>query len=411
MNRTEIKKRFTQEQFEKALAVPLMPFLEQRGYKFKRVGSEFHLAEHDSLVVSNNLWCWNSQNMGGNVLSFLTKVEKMDIVDAVLLLCGENIQSNEYIKPHFTQPDKQDKNIVLPPRNINARRAFAYLMKTRGIDKEIIADLMHQGKIYESIEYFVKVKTEKNKYENVKLVDGSTFVDLQYNKMIIDAQEIQKGIMLGFDYNSKLKYSGILKIDNETLSPYLKSGYFKDIRSVYNCVFCGFDETGNIKYASMRGITTNSTFRQDVVGSDKQYGFTMPGTSDKVYVFEAPIDVMSHASLFKLCNLDWKKDSRISLGGVSELALDRFLEQNPDIKKITFCLDNDRTGKNNVYGVYNEEKGRQEVRSLMKTYQEKGYEVYASFPTTKDYNMDLMTYHAERETVNTKHEDDEDMEL
>lgn len=49
------------------------------------------------------------------------------------------------------------------------------------------------------------------------------------------------------------------------------------------------------------------------------------------------------------------------------------------------------------------------MRSLLQAYQEKGYDVYASFPTTKDYNMDLMTYHIERETENSK-SDDEDLE-
>ena len=407
MRKNKPKKRFTQEQFEKALAIPLMPFLEQRGYEFKRCGNEFHMKDHDSFVVSNNLWCWNSQNMGGNILGFLTKVEQMNIVDAVLMLCNENTQNIEYTKTKFIMPDKANKKIILPLPNTNSRRVFSYLMKTRGIDKEIIADLMHQGKIYESRECFVKVQTKSDIYENAKLADSSTFVDLERNKMIAEEKETQKGGMLGFDYNKKLKYIGVLKIDEESLAPYLKSGYLKDIQPIYNCVFCGFDEIGNIKYASMRGITTNSTFRQDVIGSDKQYGFEMVGTSDKVYVFEAPIDLMSHANLFKLCSLDWQKDNRITLGGVSELALDRFLEQHSHIKKITFCLDNDRTGKNNVYGVYDEKQCKLKTRSLLQTYQEKDYEVYVSFPATKDYNMDLMTYHSEHEIKNTEcYEDD-----
>ena len=405
------KKRFTQEQFEKALSVPLAPFMEKRGYKLKRVGNEFHLVEHDSFVVTDNIWYWNSQNMRGNVISLLQKIENMDIVEAVLTLCDENTSNNEYVNPDFKEPEQKNKKIILPPHNANSRRVFAYLMKTRGIDKDIISDLIKQGKIYESREYLAKAQVAQNQYEKIKLVDGSTFVDLQYNNKITDTKEFQKGIMLGLNPDGKFKYAGILKLDGRSISEHLKNGSIRNVKEVHNCVFTGLDEKNIIKYASMRGITYNSSFRQDVVGSDKQYGFSMLGTSDMVYVFEAPIDALSHASLFKLCSLDWKKDSRISLGGVCEVALDKFLEQHPNIKKISFCLDNDRPGRNNVYGVYNEHKGRYEIRSLLKTYAEKGYEVYASFPATKDYNMDLMTYHKENRKENTDSEDDEYEEL
>jgi len=41
--------------------------------------------------------------------------------------------------------------------NPHARHTFAYLSKTRRIDNEIISDLMHQKKIYESLEYFANI--------------------------------------------------------------------------------------------------------------------------------------------------------------------------------------------------------------------------------------------------------------
>lgn len=405
------KKRFTQEQFEQAIAVPLVPFMEQRGYKLKRVGNEFRLVDHDSFVISNNLWQWNSRQIGGNVLSLLTKVEGMDMVEAVLTLCGENINHDKYTSYRLKEPKKQEKKIVLPPQNANARRVFAYLMKTRGIDRDIISNLMKQGKIYESKELFAEVQISAKQYERVKLIDRSTFVDLQYNNSIVETKEFQKGPLFGLNHEGKYKYAGVLKLTENILSEYIKNNSIKNLKEVHNCVFVGFDENENIKYASMRSITANSNFRQDVVGSDKQYGFLMPGISDEIYAFEAPIDAMSHATLFKLCGLDWKSDYRISLGGVYEGALNKFLEQHPYIKKITFCLDNDITGRNNVYGVYSEQKEKYEIRSLLKQYKEKGYEVNTSFPVTKDYNNDLMVYYREHKEENKKSENYEDMVL
>ena len=40
------------------------------------------MKEHDSFVVSNNKWCWNSRGVGGGTaMTFLTQVEKY-------VLCG-----------------------------------------------------------------------------------------------------------------------------------------------------------------------------------------------------------------------------------------------------------------------------------------------------------------------------------
>lgn len=50
---------------------------------------------------------------------------------------------------------------------------------------------------------------------------------------------------------------------------------------------------------------------------------------------------MSHATLCKLSGLDWQMDTRLALGGTSDLALKQYLSDNPQIKQIVFCLDND----------------------------------------------------------------------
>lgn len=111
-----------------------------------------------------------------------------------------------------------------------------------------------------------------------------------------------------------------------------------------NVVFCGKDNSGNIKYASVRGtveIEGKEPFKGEVFNSDKKYGFRIDGTSDRLFVFEAPIDAMSHATLCKLSGLDWQMDTRLALGGTSDLALKQYLSDNPQIKQIVFCLDND----------------------------------------------------------------------
>ena len=60
-----------------------------------------------------------------------------------------------------------------------------------------------------------------------------------------------------------------------------------------------------------------------------------------MFVFEAPIDLLSFLCLFKK---DWQKQSYLALGGVGEKALLRFLSDRPNIKTVYLCLDSDQAG-------------------------------------------------------------------
>ena len=79
----------------------------------------------------------------------------------------------------------------------------------------------------------------------------------------------------------------------------------------------------------------------DVAGSDKSYGFCHKGEGNQLFVFEAPIDLMSFLCLYPK---DWKSRSYLSLGGVSGKALERFLSERPDVKQVFLCLDSDTAG-------------------------------------------------------------------
>ena len=63
--------------------------------------------------------------------------------------------------------------------------------------------------------------------------------------------------------------------------------------------------------------------------------------AERLFVFEAPIDLLSFLCLFKK---DWQKQSYLALGGVGEKALLRFLSDRPNIKTVYLCLDSDEAG-------------------------------------------------------------------
>ncbi len=157
----------------------------------------------------------------------------------------------------------------------------------------------------------------------------------------------------------------------------------------YNCMFVGKDEQGNIKYASLRSTNTKgSIYKADCLGSDKSYPFVIKGNNTNwVNVFESPIDAISYASLEKLNGKEYKNAEYISLGGVSDKALERYLKNNKNIKYINLCLDNDSTGKKSI-------------EEMKEKYIALGYEVFQDLPKNKDYNLDLIKTKEYSENLN-----------
>lgn len=136
-------------------------------------------------------------------------------------------------------------------------------------------------------------------------------------------------------------------LDFEIVNSLIKNGTIYESQDKHEVVFLSKDKENNVKYASKRSTLTSNSFRQDVTNSDKQYGFKTVGNSDKVFVFESPIDLLSHCTFSKMQGKNWKEDNRISLGGVSDIALKKFLEEKQNIKEIVLFLDNDKTGVEN----------------------------------------------------------------
>ena len=75
------------------------------------------------------------------------------------------------------------------------------------------------------------------------------------------------------------------------------TGFFFSTGDIYeeaahhNAIFVGRDEDGVPRYAHQRGTAGN--FRLDVKGSDKAFNFCYRGEGERLFVFEAPIDLLS----------------------------------------------------------------------------------------------------------------------
>ncbi len=175
-------------------------------------------------------------------------------------------------------------------------------------------------------------------------------------------------------------------IDSEIVNTLIqRKMLYEDTRG--NIVFVGFDESHKARFASLRGTHGDARFRGDCAGSDKRYGFIMAADAptERLFIFESPIDAMSHASLVNAATGGtgaWKKDTRLSLAGTSDAALNFFLNQHKEIKSLVFCLDNDKPGSEAAF-------------TLGRKYAFRRYAIFNEPPHGKDYNEDLKALRAQ----------------
>ncbi|MFR0936504.1 MAG: DUF3991 domain-containing protein [Hominenteromicrobium sp.] len=107
-----------------------------------------------------------------------------------------------------------------------------------------------------------------------------------------------------------------------------------------NIVFVCYDRFGRVKSAHKRGTNSAQRYRGFVTGGEFSCGFSYANDNATVlYVFGAPIDLMSFLTLHR--HEPWHRASYLSLGGLSEDPLRRFLKEHKSIQRIAFCFDND----------------------------------------------------------------------
>lgn len=139
-------------------------------------------------------------------------------------------------------------------------------------------------------------------------------------------------------------------ISREILNTFVQKGLIYESRELskdktkeyHNAVFVGTDEHGVARHAHKRGIyTQGKSYRGNVEGCDPRHSFHWNGSSERLYVFEAPIDLLAFLTLYPE---DWQRHSYVALCGTAEHAMLWMLEQNPKLQKIILCLDHDAAG-------------------------------------------------------------------
>lgn len=259
---------FTEEEKEKARNTDLVSFLRHRGETLKRSGSEYEWkSDSGKVTIRGNLWFHQYEREGGDAIGFVQRYGNLTFPEAVECLLSE--QGIVINRSHEKSELKEKKSFALPKASSDMRRMYAYLLKGRFLDREIVSAFVKEKLLYEDAEY-------------------------------------------------------------------------------HNAVFVGRDEQGVPRHAHKRGTYSESGFKGNVDGSNPEYSFHYIGRGNKLYVFEAPIDMLSYLSIHKE---SWQENSYVALCSVAPQAVIHLLKNNSHIDTIVTCLDHDKAGIEGNYRV------------------------------------------------------------
>ena len=164
-------------------------------------------------------------------------------------------------------------------------------------------------------------------------------------------------------------------IPKDVLVPFFKKKLIGETKEYANIAFMGYDTDGNLKHVNLRTTYPNATFKGNASGSTPEYSFHYAGRSEKIYLFEAPIDMLSFIAMK---GDGWQEHSYAACCGVGDRVLFQMLKDNPNIKKVYLCLDNDWAGRVAEYRIAEKLK-------------ESEVEFNIKIPKGKDWNEDLLT--------------------
>lgn len=152
--------KYSPEDREKAMNVSLTALAVSLGYTPQRQGRHYNLKEMDSLVIYNDRswhrWSGKGIRTGGSQIDFMLEfggaTSVPEAIQKLLLFRREAnavVQMVTKVEGHPRAETSQSNEMVLPPKNGNFKRLYAYLMQTRGLSQEVVSEFVRRNLIYE----------------------------------------------------------------------------------------------------------------------------------------------------------------------------------------------------------------------------------------------------------------------
>lgn len=257
---------------------------------------------------------------------------------------------------------------------------------------------------YNALDYLMKVKDLSFMEAMEKLV-GTDDLIVTNNNNLKEQEKISRLILPEKNDNENKVIEYLMKrcIDLEIILDCINDDLIYETKENHNVVFVGKDFNNNPRYAGIRA-TNETRFMYDAAGSDKEFSFRILSEkkNEVLHIFESSIDLLSYATVLKMCNKNYKDENLIALAGVYQpsndkektkipLAVDSFLKKNRYIKRIFLHLDNDEAGR----------RATEYLKNILKT----NYEVIDGKPFYgKDWNdflKELIDQNSKKKEKNT----------
>ncbi|MCM1327939.1 MAG: DUF3991 and toprim domain-containing protein [Ruminococcus sp.] len=275
-------KRYSAEQIEQANNADIVSYA-QTHFQCEKAGKEIHIKGYGGLYVNpeTNAFYRHSENIGGKgLLEFCKKILDMPFLKAMRECVGEAAEVKQFTpKAAERQTEQEKKEFVMPEKSENGyKNIYAYFINTRSISPETVREFVNKGLIYPTVSKGVS-KTTGNEYQKI----NAAFLHKNEQGQPCGA-DIQ-----GIDQNPEYRFKGCTARDE-----------------------------------SDRGFVYNKGDVEKI---------------DTVYLFEAPIDLMSFVELHP----EIENAKFAALSGLKPSTAEPYINSG---LKVVSCVDNDTAGIN-----------------------------------------------------------------
>lgn len=273
---------YSGKDIHRAYQVSILDYLHSRGYTSKHIGNGYEYKFEDiggGFFVNSqkNCFSWFANNGGGGSIECLMQVFGMDEDTAIRELIGEPSQT-KYVPKYKTVEnvpvEKEKHQFIMPDKSDNNKKMYAYLINQRQLSPDTIREFADKGILFQGVAYFGEKKVDSPKNENI--------------------------------------------------------------------IFLHINENGEPCGADVQGTYSEKKFKGIVPPDESDRGFVYnkgdPGKADTVYLFEAPIDLMSFVELHP----EIQDAKFVSMGGVKPTIAQHYMNSGMNIVS---CVDNDSAGR------------------------------------------------------------------
>jgi hypothetical protein len=272
----------------------LVDFFKSKGFELERQGLRYKIRGYGGLFVFNSCFYQHTTDLYGNSIDCLMKVFGLSFQESVSELTGSsnftiscNAKMEKKIKPPF------DFNSL--ELNKNQHRAFAYLNKTRHIDKKLIQYLLKHRLLFQD----TRGNCVFPFYDEVGKIVGAecvgTLTDYRFK---------------GVSENSKLGYGFSLKFGMDNIY-FFESAI--DLLS-FICLFSSKRDFSKSMFVSMGGLKGSCLFNYySLIGSSSNYFICVDNDSKGDRFFSNISDSMDGVNRIVPVSKDFNKDLGDSL--------------------------------------------------------------------------------------------------